>query len=106
MREVLGEHRAGAVGIPHGDWPGEAETERWMITFLSDPATCMVSPSPMLVAVLTRNAESIWHHLPEGDGGNKGRFERLCDRLDLLQRDRRSLKTALNRHFFSETFAM
>lgn len=104
--EALCQLRASAIRSQRFDWPSESDIATWMTTFLSDPATCMVAPSPMLVVALFRHAESIWHHLPEGEGGDMGRFDRLCDRLDLMLRDRRGLKASLTRYFPNDAAAV
>ncbi|WP_347556512.1 hypothetical protein [Robbsia sp. KACC 23696] len=93
--EALCLHRVEAQRIPRPSWPRDVDVEHWLTTFLADPASYLIAPSPMLVAALIRHAESIWRHAPNGEGSDGERFDRLCERLDLSQRDRGCLSDSL-----------
>lgn len=78
-----------------GEWNGsfDARVATALLAFLSDDATCMLAPSPMFVATLIDRAELLWTLFR--DSADEARFERLWDRLDLLQSDRESIMARL-----------
>ncbi|WP_347556516.1 hypothetical protein [Robbsia sp. KACC 23696] len=78
-----------------GEWNGsfDARIATALLAFLSDDATCMLAPSPMFVATLIDHAELIWTLFRGSE--DEARFERLWDRLDLLQSDRESIMARL-----------
>lgn len=95
--ELLCLHHVRSAWAGAADWPRHADIAQWLTDFLSDRATVMVSPSSSFVATLIDHAAAIWPCLPDGVDGDESRYDRLCETLDLRQKDRNDLRDALKR---------
>lgn len=93
--EALCALRVEAERMAFASWPSDADVEQWMAAFLSDAETCVDAPSPSFVAALVRHAKAVWQHLPDGGEAEAHRFDRLCDRLNLLPSCRHDLGASL-----------